>query len=153
MKKICQLLFFFILTSCAPNEILKNVSRDPNFNNENFTEVFIIVNIWGIHSNNEYYQNLISKLNLEFKNKGINSSGFIYDKNMINSDEILQQKINIFNPKYIMEFQAGNKNFISIKELASGDEVWKAFLGKALISSDTFSKSIIQNLEKQKILK
>lgn len=153
MKKIYLLFLFTILSACSSSEVLKHVSKDPNFNGENFNDVFIIVNIWGINSKNNYYHNLINKLTSEFKKRGIDCSGFIYDKNMVNGDEILRQKINIFNPKYIMEFQSGNSLFISIKEIGSGDEVWKAFLGKAFITSDTYSKSIIQEFEKQKILK
>lgn len=153
MKKIYLLLFFTLLSACSSNEVLKYVSHDPNFTSEKFNDVFVVVNVWGVGAQSNYYQNLVHKLTSEFKKRGIESAGFIYDKHMVNGDEILRQKINIFNPRYILEFQNGNSLFISIKEVSSGDEVWKAFLGKAFISSDTYSKSIIQELEKQKILK
>ena len=152
MKKIYLLLFFTIISSCS-SIILKDISYEPSLNSEKFNDVFIVVNIWGVDSKNKYYQELINKLTFEFKKRGIDSSGFIYDKHMVNGDEILRQKINIFNPKYIMEFQSGISLFVSIKEVDNGNEMWKAFLGKAFISSDTYSQAIIQELEKQKILK
>ena len=129
------------------------MSYEPSLNSEKFNDVFIVVNIWGVDSKNKYYQELINKLTFEFKKRGIDSSGFIYDKHMVNGDEILRQKINIFNPKYIMEFQSGISLFVSIKEVDNGNEMWLEILRKAIISSDPYSHATFQEPEKQKCLK
>ena len=83
----------------------------------------------------------------------IDATAFIYNKNMVNGDEILRQKLSIFNPKYIMEFKSVNDIFIVIKEVESEDKIWKAFLRNPYVSSETYTQIIFSELQKHKIIK
>jgi|GEM_PF-5279211 hypothetical protein len=153
MRKLYFFFLLLIITSCSTKNVLVDVSSDPNFNNENFNDVFIIVNIWGVSDEANYYKNLTNHLTAEFKKRGIDATAFIYNKNMVNGDEILRQKLSIFNPKYIMEFKSVNDIFIVIKEVESEDEIWKAFLRNPYVSSETYTQIIFSELQKHKIIK
>ena len=56
--------------------------------------------------------NRLKAWGIKDKKRGIDATAFIYNKNMVNGDEILRQKLSIFNPKYIMEFKSVNDIFI-----------------------------------------
>lgn len=152
MKKFYLFFIFIIISSCSSN-ILKDISYDNSSNQESFRDVFIIVKSNGFKSQDKYYQSLIDLLSLELKKRGVDASGFVYDEKMINGTEILRQKVESFNPKYIMECRFNNYFSISIKNVETEDEVWKAFLGNPFVGSKKLSQAIIQELTKQKIIK